>query len=137
MKETAFGNPSVFSTEKVSDSYVIYKKMVHKIALLSYLNAINESGDYNLSTDRIDRNVAKKIMKVRSDMERFAVKGDNSGCRMNSNSDHNEVATAACILLNSFENKVCETEPLAFQTLRQRNSRMPILKSRQKGVAVC
>ena len=78
MKETAFGNPSVFSTEKVSDSYVIYKKMVHKIALLSYLNAINESGDCNLSMDRIDRNVSKKIMKVRSDMERCAVKGDNA-----------------------------------------------------------
>ena len=82
----------------------LYKKMVHKIALLSYLNAINESGDCNLSMDRIDRNVSKKIMKVRSDMERCAVKGDNSGCRMNSNLDHDEVAAAACILLNSFEN---------------------------------
>ena len=127
MKETVFENPSVFSTEKVSDSYVIYKKMLHRIALLSYLNAINESGDCNLSMDRIDRNVSKKIMKVRSDMERCAVKGDNSGCRMNSNSDHDEVAAAACILLNSFENKVCETEPLAFQSLRLRDSRMPFL----------
>ena len=32
MKETAFRNPSVFSTEKVSDSYVIYKKMLHKVS---------------------------------------------------------------------------------------------------------
>ena len=91
------------SAEKVSESYVIYKKMVNKIAL-SCLNAINESGDCNLSMDRIDRNVSKKIMEVRSDMEPCAVKGDNSGCRMNSNSDHDEVAAAACILLNSFKN---------------------------------
>ena len=32
MTETAFGNPSVFSTEKVSDSYVIYNNMLHKVS---------------------------------------------------------------------------------------------------------